>query len=155
LYLDAAIKLRRQTLQNAGALVPGRKTFWQWGVAAGLSIEVTGHAGAFEIVDPDGIVLRVVLTKKLMVCPHCGCHCHKLVHNGEGWGCRRCCNLKYRSRAWPHPTITLRSLLRRLSRVDGGSLREEELRRKLERINSTIAKQARRVGYRCTRPPRG
>jgi hypothetical protein len=156
MYLDDTPRLRRRTLQTAGALVPGRKTFWQWtGVAGPLSIEVTGHSGAFEMRDlGDGTWSRVVLAARHMVYPNCGCRCHLLVF-GKGWGCCRCCGLKYRTRSCPqHPMIALRSVLRRLARANAGSLSEQKLQRKLEDINGMIGRSASRVAFRCTRPVR-
>jgi hypothetical protein len=153
MYIDDAPKLRRQILKNAGALVPGRKTYWSWtGVADATPIAITGADGAVVIESPKSV--RVVITKRGMVCPHCGAGCYMLLHNGESWGCRLCCGLKYRTRSGPHPTITLRSVLRWLARADAGSLRERRLKNKLERLNTTIEKQAKNVGFRCTYPRR-
>ena len=97
--------------------------------------------------------VRVVITKRGMTCPSCGVGCYMLVYN-EGWRCRECCGLQYKSRSHPHPMMALRSTLHRLGRADPGSLREQKLQRKLEHINSKLPEQARRVGFRCTRPIR-
>ena len=155
MYIDDTPKLRRQILKNAGAFVPGRKTFWSWqGVADAVAITVTGAADAF-VIEGAGDPVRVVVTKRALNCPNCGAGCYKIVHNGETWGCRLCCGLKYRTRTWQHPRVARRSTRHRLARADPGSLSEQKLRRKLDRVNDRIRRSASRVGFRCTRPDRG
>jgi hypothetical protein len=156
LYIDNAPKLRRRILKTAGAFVPGRKTYWQWtGVADAAPLEVTGMGDAVVIEGPEPV--RVVITRRGMTCPNPNCRagCYKLVHNGEGWRCRSCCGLKYRSRTLRHPMTELRLVLQRLARADPGSLSERKLMSKLERVNARIRRLAPRVAFRCTRPARG
>lgn len=154
MYIDNTPKLRRQTLKNAGAFVPGRKTFWSWQeLADAVAVTVTGASDAF-VIQGAGDPVRVAVTKRALSCARCGAGCYMLVHNGETWGCRSCCGLKYRTRTWQHPMVVLQSTLRRLARADPGSLNEQQLKRKLERINERIRRSASRVGFRCTRPDR-
>jgi hypothetical protein len=155
LYLDDAPKLRRRVLMNAGGAVPGRKTYWQWqGVADAAPIAVTGTDGAVVIEGEGPEPVRVVITKRGLICPFCSGGAYLLVWANGGFRCRSCCNLKYRSRTWPHPMYTRRSILYRLARSDPGSLRERKLQAKLEKLNAMTEEQASRVGTRCTYPGR-
>ena len=68
------------------------------------SIEVMGGDHTFAIADQDrrhstvstGGEVRVVVTKRRMVCPRYGHGCYALVFR-DGWGCRSCSGCKYPS----------------------------------------------------------
>jgi ribosomal protein S27AE len=61
--------------------------------------------------------VRVVATKRGLICPRCGAGCYALVFR-DGWGCRRCAGAKYRSKYRPSPMHRRQSLLRALVRAD-------------------------------------
>jgi hypothetical protein len=154
MWLDDCPKLPLRVLKTSGALGKGVRSFWGWPEHAdGLSIEVTGGDGVFTI-GPD---VRVVVTKRTMVCPRCGASCLALVLH-EGWGCTTCClamGCNYRCNWHPGPLFRRGTILRQLARADPLSLKAFELKRKLKATNRMIAKRARYVGDRIARSDRG
>jgi hypothetical protein len=144
-FLDECPWLWRRTLIAAGAFGAGSKTRWTWPeIADAPTVEVTGGDHAFTIGE-----VRVVVTKRGMICPRCGRGCYALVFH-DGWGCRRCSGCKYRIKYRPSPMVRRRSILRSLARADPLSLKTYVLERKLCRVNRAIVQRARNVGKRLS-----
>ena len=80
MWLEDCPHLWRRALIATGALGIGVRTRWAWqGIADAPSIEITGGDGAFTI-DAD---VHVVVTRRGMICPRCGCECFYLLYRTQ------------------------------------------------------------------------
>ena len=122
--------------------------------ATAPSITVTGGDHAITIADGTSMV-RLVLTKRGTVCPRCGSECFYLLYRAQ-WCCRSCSGCDYRIRHCYRSTSVLRRLaiLRSLARAPVLSLKAQELRFRLDRVNREIAAHVRRSVVRADRRKR-
>lgn len=97
------MRLNVNALHQAGALVPGAETAWQWeGVKAYVR---AAHGQIFLSGDRQQTLRFGYLTflndryvRPRFLCPACGRGCYHLHDKGGTFACRNCCRYDYRSR---------------------------------------------------------